>query len=127
MSYVLPGARLEAAIASVVKAHGEIPYTCDEETFVVWQAADEAAAMSASDEVLRMHARYRVVIYSYGSYEAIKIRLYAALLANGFALAGMPGEIYNETTQRRQWPIDVEISYDLIAALDAIAQEEKKA
>ena len=126
MSYTLPGARLEAAIRSVIRTCGEIPYTCDEETFIMWQASGEAVDMSASDGVLRMRAMYRVVIASCSSYEALKIRLYAALLANGFALVSMPGEIYNETMQRRQWPIDVEISYDLIAALDAIGQEETR-
>lgn len=127
MSYMLPSARLEAAIASAAPAYGEIPFNCNDETFVEWQAAGEAVDVSASDGVLRMRASYRVVICSRGGYEKLKVRLYAALLAGGFALAGMPGEIYNDTTQRRQWPIDVEIGYDLIAALDAIAQEEEEA
>lgn len=127
MSYMLPAARLEAAIRSVTHSCGEIPYTCSDDTFVMWQTAGESVELPASDEVLRMRASFRVVICSSGDYGALKTRLYVALLTNGFWLASMPGEIYNETTQRRQWPIDVEISYDLIAAFDAIAQEEKEA
>ena len=122
---LLPGKRLESAIRTVTDKCGEIPYTCAEETFVSWQAAGEEIAAAASDGVLRMRASYRVLIFSRGDYEALKIRLYTALLIAGFDLTGMPGEIYNDTTQRHQWPIDVEITYDLVAAYDAIANEEE--
>ena len=124
MHEALPGARLAAAIRSVTPNASEMPYTCAEDTFVAWQRTGEALAASAGDRALRMTAEFRVVILARGDYEKLKLKLYAALLLAGFELAAMPGESYNDTTQRRQWPIDVETVYDLSAAMAADDEEE---
>ena len=119
-----PGARLREAIHAVTPNASEMPYTCAQECFIAWQRGGERIELSASDSALRLCASFRVVIFSRGDYEALKLKLYASLLAAGFSLDAMPGESYNDTTQRRQWPIDVSMTYDLTAALAAVIEEE---
>lgn len=111
-----PEKEIETIVRSVCPDCGHWPYTRKSDLFVGWKPAGESPQMG-SNRVMRMQVSYDLIIISRRSelayeMEALRYRLYSALLAGGWRLETPPGpETYDDRQQRFLWPISVVKSF----------------
>jgi len=107
---VTPEKDIERVIASVHAASGHWPYTRDADLYIGFRPAGEALTL-ASDRVVRTRVSYDIVIAAKrgdmaGRMEALRYKLYAALLRAGWMIDGTPGpETYVAAHGLFLWPV----------------------
>lgn len=111
--------RLRDALGALGCPVEHTPYAGHADTYITFHPLGDHLDAHAAGRPLRAVVRYRVVIYARGDYEALKWQTYAALRAAGYRFAVDPGpEVYNWETKVYGWPITVERSIVIGAALD---------
>ena len=107
-----PEKDIETIVRGVCPDCGHWPYTRRSDLFVGWRPGAERPMMG-SDRIMRMQVSYDLIIISRRSdmaceMEALRYKLYLALLAGGWKFESEPGpETYDDREQRFLWPIQV--------------------
>jgi len=105
-----PEKEMDAIVRSVCPDSGHWPYTRDSDLYIGYRPGPETATL-ASDRRVRMQVRYDIVICAQRSglaleMEALRYKLYAALLRAGWMIDGTPGpETYVAAHGLFLWPV----------------------
>lgn len=106
-----PEKDIERIITGVHAQSGHWPYTKDSELYVGWRVGEERFVAGSGR---RLHAQITYDVAIVCGYdkteeaEALRYRLYAALLAGGWQLTGDAGpETAMQAHRQRMWPFSV--------------------
>lgn len=115
-----PEKDIESIVRRVCPDCGHWPYTRKSDLFIGWRPGPERPVMS-SDRIMRMQVSYDLIVIARRSdlaleMEALRYRLYGALVAGGWKFESDPGpETHDDRENRFLWPISVVKSF----AIDA--------
>ena len=117
-----PEKDIETIVRSVCTDCGHWPYTRQSDLFVGWKPSGDAIVQRGSNRIVRMQVSYDLIVIAQRrdkiafEVEALRYKLYAALIAGGWQLDGQPGpETFDDRQQRFLWPISVSKGFALNA------------
>ena len=115
-----PEKEMETIVRAVCADSGHWPYTRDSALYIGYRPGPETLR-AASDRTVRVQVRYDLVICAKRGpaaleMEALRFRLYAALMAGGWQIDGDPGpETYDAKAKQFLWPVSAVKSFALRA------------